>query len=83
MKQDDGTYQHVLRPYGEGVDKEILISLYVDIEDAYSDLLSGGEIDRLEREGKVPVIRDGKKVYESLTDISLRDLLWCWIRSSS
>jgi hypothetical protein len=51
-----------------------MVSIYNDVEYAYEYLLSHEDGERYETAGEVPVIRDGRKRYESFDSLTLADL---------
>ena len=75
-EQEDGTYTHRFYPLGEGAAQKLMMSLYRELGNAYYALLLIEEEEgkRFEFEAEVPIIRNGRKVYEPLDGLTLRDL---------
>jgi hypothetical protein len=57
--------------HGEGKAHEVLRSLQSEVERIYEELIALGDIDRLEKTGEVPVIRNGQRGYELLDELTL------------
>jgi hypothetical protein len=73
-KRADGTTVHEFYPLGDGEAQRLMAGLSGCVEDAYSRLLPEEEDERFETKGGVPLIRDGRRTYEDLVRLSLRDL---------
>jgi hypothetical protein len=75
-EQENGKYRDRQSPFGEGRAQSLLMSLAATVEDAYAQLIAfeDSEGERFEEKGEVPVIRDGRRVYEPLDKLTLRDL---------
>ena len=73
-KQEDGTYTHRFYPLGKGKAQCLMATLSRELEDAYLELVAPEESERLEEKGEVPIVRNGHKVYEDITNLSLKDL---------
>ena len=73
-EQEDGTVRLIVHPHGDGVAQGIMMSIYYRVVDAYEGLLSLEDGERFEAAGEVPVIRGGRKGYESLDSLTLADL---------
>ncbi len=54
--------------------ERIMVGLSLDVEDTYANFVSEEDYERLESLGEVPVIRAGKRTYERLDALTLRDL---------
>jgi len=62
-------------PHGDGAAPSLMVRLAGLVESAYEDLLLSEEDgERYERTGEVLVIRDGRRTYEALDGLTLRDL---------
>ena len=64
-------------PYGDGEAQRLVFGLWSDVQSAYERLLSEGDTpegERYETKGEVPIIRDGRRRYEDLDHLTLRDL---------
>jgi|SRR5919112_2290068 hypothetical protein len=73
-EQEDGTVRTTLYPHGEGVAQCLVMSISNKVLHAYEGLLSLEDGERFEAAGEVPVIRGGRKGYESLDSLTLADL---------
>jgi hypothetical protein len=72
-QQEDGTWGFRY-PYGTGEAQGIMANLSSNLEAAYERVIEGDEAERFEQRGEVPVIRDGRRGYEPLNKLTLRDL---------
>lgn len=73
--RDGLTTGRLIRPLGEGAAQDVVYGWLTEIETTYGDLLPEvGEDLKLFEEGKVPLLRDGQRVYERLDLLTLRDL---------
>lgn len=70
---DDTTY-HEINPLGDGEAQRLLIGLSTDLRNAYGRLVPEEEEERFVTEGKVLLIREGRKSYEELARLTLSDL---------
>ncbi len=73
-KQADGTVKIEEVPHGDGVAQRLVGNLSAVVENAYEPLLSEKDWERLEGDGKLPLVRDGQKAYEALDRLTLGDL---------
>jgi len=60
--------------HGEGIAQSVLARLAYEVGDTYADLLTEEDIELYEREGKAPIFRDGRRVYEPIFALTLADL---------
>ena len=51
-----------------------MTGLQFEVDHIYDELVAPGDYDRLVETGEVPVIRNGKRGYELLEKLTLRDL---------
>jgi hypothetical protein len=72
--QADGTTFHELYLFGDGEAQRLVVGLFAKVEDAYSRLLSEEDLERVETEGEVPLIREGQRTQKALVRFTLRDL---------
>jgi hypothetical protein len=61
-------------PHGDGEAQRVMVGLSVLVEDAYEGLLSEEDGERYERAGEVPMLRNGRRAYVSIFDLTLQDL---------
>jgi hypothetical protein len=61
-------------PYGDGAAQRFMAGLSADVENTYAKLLSEEDLDRFASVGRVPLIRDGRRGYEPLETLMLKDL---------
>jgi hypothetical protein len=74
-EQEDGTVWPIAYPHGDGVAQRLMMHIQDRVENAYEGLLLRDEDrERYETAGEVPVIRDGRKVYEPCDSLTLADL---------
>jgi hypothetical protein len=72
--EDGKTTGRRVFPHGDGKAQEVMRGLQADVDCAYEELLASEDLNRLEDTGEVPVIREGAKRYESISELTLRDL---------
>ena len=72
--EDGRTTGQMEFPHGDGKAHEVLRNLQSDVERKYEELMAPGDYDRLEKIGEVPVIRNGRRGYKLLDELTLRDL---------
>ncbi len=51
-----------------------MVRLFSEVDDAYARFVGLEECERFETKGEVPVIRDGRRGYEALDSLTLKDL---------
>jgi len=70
------TTGRMMTPHGEGVPQQLLEQFANLVRDSYENLLpfEGEEGGRYEEAGEVPVIRDGRRVYEPFASLTLQDM---------
>jgi hypothetical protein len=73
-RQPDGTLKARNYPYGDGTAQILMVRLVAKVEDAYFELLSEEDSERLGETAEVPVIREGVRHYEDIRALTLRDL---------
>lgn len=74
MGDDGKTTGRLVFPHGDGKAQRLLSGIAWMVEDAYEDLLSEEDGERYERAGQAPVVRNGRRVYEPIFALTLRDL---------
>jgi hypothetical protein len=72
--EDGKTTGEMIREHGDGVSQDLLRDLSSSLEDIYAKLIPEEDVERYERAGEVPIIRDGQRVYEPLGSFTLTDL---------
>jgi hypothetical protein len=72
--EDGRTTGRMVFRYGDGEAQRVLSRLAYLVSEAYDALLSEEEGELYEREGKVPVLRAGRRSYETIDTITLGDL---------
>jgi len=73
-KQADGTAKTEVLPHGDGVAQRLVGGIFNGVEHGYDRLLSEKDRERAESDGKVPLVRDGQKTYETSDRWTLGDL---------
>jgi hypothetical protein len=73
-RREDGTYAAREWPYGDGEAQRFMAGLSAGAENTYARLLSEEDLDRFAPVGRVPLIRDGRRGYEPLETLMLKDL---------
>jgi hypothetical protein len=61
-------------PHGEGAAQSLMEQIAYRVQDSYEHLLSEEDGERYEQFGKVPIIRNGRRVYESIDALTLQDM---------
>lgn len=65
----------IVYPLGEGAAQRFMARLSDLVEEAYCDCeITQAEAERIEERGETPIVRDGKRSYERLDRLTLRDL---------
>jgi hypothetical protein len=72
--EDGKTTGRIVFLHGDGKAQEVMRGLQDYLERAYEELFALEDFDRFESSGEVPVIRDGAKRYEPISEFTLRDL---------
>jgi hypothetical protein len=69
-----GATVHPLYPLGDGAAQRLMATLLAEVDVAYDTLRGPDDEERYVNTGEVPIMRDGKKGYEALETLTLRDL---------
>ena len=72
--EDGRTTGKSVFPHGDGKANAVLRSLGSEVDRTYEEFIATEDLDRLEKTGEVPVIRNGQRGYEPLDELTLRDL---------
>jgi hypothetical protein len=72
--EDRRTTGQMVFLHGDGKAHAVLRSLGSEVDRTYEELIATEDLDRLEKTGEVPVIRNGQRGYEPLDELTLRDL---------
>ncbi len=74
VRREDGTLESVMLPHGDSVAQSVMTGLEWRIGNAYEAVLTEEAMGRWEREGEVPVLRDGEWRHEDYQSFTLRDV---------
>ncbi len=76
VKKEDGSWDYIPYPFGDGKAHRLVVNILYEIEDAYEALLPDEETEEGDRfeQGEAAVIRDGHRSYEELGVLTLSDL---------
>jgi hypothetical protein len=74
FSEDGRTTVQLEFPHGHGKAHDVLRSLQSQVERTYEEFIALGDYDWLEETGEVPVIRNGRRGYKLLDELTLRDL---------
>jgi len=72
--EDRRTTGQMVFLHGDGKAHAVLRSLGSEVDRTYEEFIATEDLDRLEKTGEVPVIRNGQRGYEPLDELRLRDL---------
>jgi hypothetical protein len=78
--KDGRTTGRMVLPHGVGKAQDVLRGLQYVVEETYIGLLSPEDLNRLEEQGEVPVIREDGRRYEPMTHSPSGTFPPCWIR---